>query len=668
LAPHLGNTGGNNGRLDTLDDRLFAAHLRNGRLWTAHNIATNNSGVSATNTRTSVRWYELQNLTTTPTLFQSGTVFDTAATNPQFYFIPSIMVSGQGHAALGFTMSGNTLSPNAGTIGRLATDTLGTTQGPIVNYTNSTAAYNPPSDTGGSGGRRWGDYSYTSLDPCDDMTMWTIQEFADSTNSYGVRAVRLLAPSPTATCTATDVMQGQNNVAVAVTGTGFFQPSADVGACRIQLGASASGTGVTVTPTLNSATSISLSVSATAGATLGPRTVTITNPDGQAVNIIGCINVTAGGPTTTVSSLARVGTGAVCAGQNLSWQATFADAVTGGAPSNFQLVGGTGASISSVTGSGTTRTIATQVGTAAGSLRLDMINATGLSHTPTNLPFTGESVTINANPTVFNVTGGGAYCSGGTGVAVGLSGSQTGVNYQLLRNGSPVGAPVAGTGSALAFGNQSVAGAYTVTASNGTTSCGSTMTGSVDVSINPLPSVDSVTPAMICTASATNIALSSTPVGASFAYTAANTAGTITGFAAGSANPIAQTLTGSGAVTYTVTPTLNTCAGNASTIVQQVTDPQPIDISLPTAFVGVPYNVQLTAPNALQTVQYALATGAMPAGLTVSSSGLISGTPSAVGTSNITIGGSDPLIAGCSVTRAYTIDVVLENVFANGFE
>jgi hypothetical protein len=31
-VPHLGNTGSTNGNLDGLDDRLFAAHIRNGRL------------------------------------------------------------------------------------------------------------------------------------------------------------------------------------------------------------------------------------------------------------------------------------------------------------------------------------------------------------------------------------------------------------------------------------------------------------------------------------------------------------------------------------------------------------------------------------------------------------------------------------------------------------
>src|SRR5205085_1690705 len=95
-VPHVGNTGGTNGNLDGLDDRLFAAHIRNNRLWTAHNIQVAATGVASnTGGRNGSRWYELQNVATggTPTVFQSGTLFDSAATNPTSYFIPSIMVS-----------------------------------------------------------------------------------------------------------------------------------------------------------------------------------------------------------------------------------------------------------------------------------------------------------------------------------------------------------------------------------------------------------------------------------------------------------------------------------------------------------------------------------------------------------------------------------------------
>jgi hypothetical protein len=93
----------------------------------------------------------------------------------------------------------------------------------------------------------------------------------------------------------------------------------------------------------------------------------------------------------------------------------------------------------------------------------------------------------------FTVTGGGAYCLGGSGVAVGLSGSQSGVNYQLYLDGATaVGSPVGGTGSALNFGNQTVAGSYTVkgTRTDCTTGCTLDMSGSAVVTVNAPATVD----------------------------------------------------------------------------------------------------------------------------------------------------------------------------------
>ena len=51
--------------------------------------------------------------------------------------------------------------------------------------------------------------------------------------------------------------------------------------------------------------------------------------------------------------------------------------------------------------------------------------------------------------TNYNVTGGGGFCTGSSGVHVGLAGSVTGISYQLYIDGSPAGSPVAGTGSPL---------------------------------------------------------------------------------------------------------------------------------------------------------------------------------------------------------------------------
>ncbi len=317
-VPHLGNTSGANGYLDALDDRLFAAHLRNGRLWTAHNIEVNSSGsatASKSNIRNGSRWYELQNMTTTPSVVQSGTVFDSAASNPKSYWIPSIMVSGQGHVAMGFSTAGTTYYANAATVGRLSGDAPGTMQTP-VEYTASSTAYNPPGDTGGAGGRRWGDFSFTSLDPSDDMTMWTIQEFCDAANSYGVRAVKLSAPPPATpvSCSPSSVTQGQTNASVTVTGavisgSGFFDPGP---AFPNRLAAVVNGGGVTVdSVTFSNATTLTLHVSVSAGAATGARTITVTNPDGQAVtSASGLLTIASSPPPRTVTA-GKTGNGTI---------------------------------------------------------------------------------------------------------------------------------------------------------------------------------------------------------------------------------------------------------------------------------------------------------------------------------------------------------------------
>jgi hypothetical protein len=119
------------------------------------------------------------------------------------------------------------------------------------------------------------------------------------------------------------------------------------------------------------------------------------------------------------------------------------------------------------------------------------------------------TVTINALPVAYNVNGGGAYCVGSAGVPVGLDNSQTGVNYQLKRNGTNVGSVTAGTGSTLNFGIQTAAGTYTVSAVNASTSCGSEMGGSVTVVVNALPAI-TVAPAAttICAGGAVTLTAS----------------------------------------------------------------------------------------------------------------------------------------------------------------
>ncbi len=98
---------------------------------------------------------------------------------------------------------------------------------------------------------------------------------------------------------------------------------------------------------------------------------------------------------------------------------------------------------------------------------------------------------FHTKPLVYSVTGGGSYCEGASGLPVGLSSTETGVTYTLLKNGSALSPTVAGTGSAISFDNQ-LAGTYTVT---GTNSGGTiTMAGNAIIIENPLPLIPIANP------------------------------------------------------------------------------------------------------------------------------------------------------------------------------
>jgi len=100
----------------------------------------------------------------------------------------------------------------------------------------------------------------------------------------------------------------------------------------------------------------------------------------------------------------------------------------------------------------------------------------------------------NPLPDVNNVTGGGAYCPGGTGVAIGLDFSSPGISYQLYNGSAPTGSPMLGTGGPLSFGLQTVASSsYNVIATNVTTTCVSDMAGTASISIAAPPTIYSVT-------------------------------------------------------------------------------------------------------------------------------------------------------------------------------
>jgi len=196
---------------------------------------------------------------------------------------------------------------------------------------------------------------------------------------------------------------------------------------------------------------------------------------------------------------------------------------------------------------------------------------------------TSQPVTVNPLPVEFSVTGSGSYCEGDPGVMVGLSGSQSGVDYTL----SPGGIVVAGTGSPIDFGIQP-AGAYTVFANDPLTDCGRAMNGSAVITMYPNPILVVTNPAPVCapgtadlTASA--ITAGSTLYGATLSYW----------MDADALIPMSTPTTAGAGIYYIKATTLQGC-----TDIEPVTvtaNPMPVLIITNPAPVCSPNTVNLTA-------------------------------------------------------------------------
>jgi hypothetical protein len=154
-------------RISTLDSLITNAVMRNGRLWATHHAGLPAAGAPD---RNAAFWYEFDPNAGAP-LVQSGVISGASETH---YYFPSIAVNSANDAVIGFSYSDITRFPSAGFAGRLASDPEGTMRTPVI-FKDGEDAYEK--------GRveslvRWGYYSATVVDPIDDRSFWTLQEYA----------------------------------------------------------------------------------------------------------------------------------------------------------------------------------------------------------------------------------------------------------------------------------------------------------------------------------------------------------------------------------------------------------------------------------------------------------------------------------------------------------
>jgi len=160
--------------VDSADARIGNAVFRNGHLYYTQTIGLPAGGAPGEPRRTAVQWVELDR---SGAFVQGGRIVDRSATETNggsWYAYPSISVNAADDVLVGFSVFRSDGFPSAGYAFRYGTDPQNAVRKPVVLKAGE-GAYNK---TFGGDRNRWGDYSATQVDPLDDRSLWTIQEYA----------------------------------------------------------------------------------------------------------------------------------------------------------------------------------------------------------------------------------------------------------------------------------------------------------------------------------------------------------------------------------------------------------------------------------------------------------------------------------------------------------
>ncbi len=159
---------GTSQQLDSLGDRLmYRLSYRNfgsyASLLVNHSVAASGP--------TGVRWYELRDSGSGPSVYQQGTF----APDSNYRWMGSIAQDKQGNIAAGYSVSSSSIDAGISLASRAPTDSLGIlgSEQTILTSTNYQ-----------SGHSRWGDYTSMSVDPSDDCTLWYTNQYMPASGDF----------------------------------------------------------------------------------------------------------------------------------------------------------------------------------------------------------------------------------------------------------------------------------------------------------------------------------------------------------------------------------------------------------------------------------------------------------------------------------------------------
>lgn len=266
-------------KLDSLADRLmYRLAYRN---FGSYETMVVNQSVTA-GTSVGIRWYEIRNPLTSPTVFQQGTY----APDTTYRWMGSAAMDQSGNIAVGYSASSSTEVPSIRYTGRDSGDPLGTLQAEAVILTSG------GSQTGGLS--RWGDYAAMRIDPSDDCTFWFATEYLPASGSFNwhTRIASFKFNSCGAAATpdfgvsaapgSQTVVQGNStSYNATVTAQNGFSDNVTLSTSGLPAGATAS---FSPNPLTGGGGSSTMTVSTLASTPAGSYTVTVTGTSGSLVH------------------------------------------------------------------------------------------------------------------------------------------------------------------------------------------------------------------------------------------------------------------------------------------------------------------------------------------------------------------------------------------------
>ncbi|MBI5711711.1 MAG: T9SS type A sorting domain-containing protein [Candidatus Eisenbacteria bacterium] len=158
--------------IDTQDAQVRTPPIyRNGFLFYTQTIGLPSTGLS----HTAVQWTKITP-STTPAYVDGGRLEDPTATSTnggKWYAYPALAVNAVNDFILGFSQFSSSQHPSAGYAFHYGTDGAGTLRDAYIYHAGEDYYHKTFSGTR----NRWGDFSTAQVDPCDDMSLWTLQEY-----------------------------------------------------------------------------------------------------------------------------------------------------------------------------------------------------------------------------------------------------------------------------------------------------------------------------------------------------------------------------------------------------------------------------------------------------------------------------------------------------------